>query len=141
MPASKGRTPLWIKAAVVFFLLQVIAGCAEWISNSCRRFSFNAGLNTLIVFQGFGLEILVRAHCAWRGNATSQVLQSNGTECAGHLLNYIVQASLFFILGGQGIGDLELRYGQPRKLLVVIETIQLNLVFSCKRVVARRDSD
>jgi hypothetical protein len=126
MPASKGSNSLLVKVAVSFLLWQVDTGRVKWISNACRDFSFNAGLNTLIVFQGVGLEILMEAYRALRENETARVARNRYTESIGHLLNYVLQSSVCFFLGGQGIRHDELRYRQLRKSSVLTQVIILN---------------
>lgn len=107
MPISQGTNTLILQAALLFFLLEFVTWGAKSISTAYRDFNAKFGLNILIVFQGLGSDILLKAYRAARGTATSRVVQSHVAECSGHLLNYVLHASAFFIFGGYGNQRLE----------------------------------
>lgn len=117
MPLSEQRKRICGVVILAFLFLQPSEGVVQWAINEWANFSVNAGLRTFIVFQGVGVEILKEAYRAWRGNDASSVVQSKHAECAGHLLDYAIQASILYIYGGQGMREFESHYRELGKSL------------------------
>lgn len=107
MPLSEQQKRIYGALILAFLFLQPSEGIVQWTRNEWANFSVDAGLRTFIVFQGVGFEILKEAYHAWRGIAASPVVQSKSVECSGYLLNYAIQASVLYFLGGRSMKEYE----------------------------------